>query len=202
MRTLPGTWKYVLVVMIAAVGLYWVQAQEPDPSTQPWAQLRVVQDEESVEKTIARYLREKDGLQADYRFSGDDEEDLTLKYTFDLEGTPEIPLLIDTMITGRSPEGDVTERCIKLFAFYVMPDEAKNDETLAKVLALNNQWMQEKWVPGRIYVDTDGDVCLETFVNIPGAEFTVHTELVRDAALRMAGAWQEYYGRLQGILAE
>jgi hypothetical protein len=48
----------------------------------------------------------------------------------------------------------------------------------------------------RIYLDKDGDDCLETYVNIPGSDVGVHPELVRDAMARMRTILDKYYVRL------
>ena len=63
--------------------------------------------------------------------------------------------------------------------------------------AMNSAWMDDHWSPGGVYLDGDGDLNWRTAVNIPGAGFSVHAELVFDAVARMAPFWRAYYPKLK-----
>jgi len=145
------------------------------------------------------YLKEKGNIDAITKFLDKEMKDLYLQYTLDPKGTPKIKVSVDTMVTAKG-EGKVTERAVRAAAFYVLPPSAKTPEARRKILELNNEWHQKKWMPGRVYLDTDGDVALETYVNIPGATTPIHAEVVSDLLLRMNSAWGEYYKRLAGVV--
>ena len=192
--------KYVWMFAVAGAAALcllpaarWSTAQAPG-AEQSWM-LYPVQDESSLERKIANYIKAKSKVEAVYKFFGEKNDDLYLQYTLIPQGAPRVRLAVDTMVSGRQ-QGRVSERVIKVSTYYVLPASAKTPEARRKILELNNTWHQKKWMPGRVFIDTDGDIAMETFVNIPGADTPVHAELIRDIILRTNSVWSEYYKQL------
>lgn len=164
--------------------------------------LDVSSDEESTEKRIASYFREQYDVEAEYHFL--DEDDLYLEYGFaaDEGEFPAIAVYVDTVPSALNEDegGTVTERRVTITAYYVLADAAKTPANRAAILEQINLWHVERWVPQRIYLDEDGDIVLESTVNIPGDEYPVHAEIVGDQILRMYSAWSEFYQELNDKL--
>lgn len=169
------------------------------PETHEWL-LPVVDDEETVEKRIARYILEVHGIEAEYKFA--EEDDLFLQYSFNSDGQsfPKIAVFVDSLASN-SEETDAgaitTERRVTISAYYVLPDEAKTPASRAALLEVINEWHIGKWVPQRIYLDHEGDIAMESSINIPGKDYEVHTEVVIDQMYRMYSAWASFYQVLQ-----
>ena len=144
-------------------------------------------------------MKERGNIDATFKFLDKEKKDLYLQYTLDPEGTPKISVGVDTMVTARD-EGKVTKRAVRAAAFFVLPPSAKTPEARRKILELNNTWHQQKWMPGRIYLDTDGDVAMETYINISGAATPIHAAMVTDMLLRMNSMWGVYYKQLAGAV--
>jgi hypothetical protein len=162
--------------------------------------LPVVDDEETVEKKIAHYIREVHGIEAEYKFAGED--DLFLQYNFNSneDDFPNIAVFVDSLPSNSEETDDgpiTTERRVTISAYYVLPDEAKTPESRAALLELINEWHIGKWVPQRIYLDHDGDIAMESSINVPGKDFEVHTEVIIDQMYRMYSAWASFYHVLQ-----
>ncbi|MCK4873735.1 MAG: hypothetical protein KAS72_13515 [Phycisphaerales bacterium] len=188
------------VALIAVViGWFGVQARaDDDPKPQDPARwlLFAVDDESSTERTIAAYLKEKDDVQGSFRLFPGDEEDVYVTYSLSPDDAPTIEAMVDTTVSNRTDAGIVIERRIYLRAAHVLPDELKTAEARSRILELSNTYMRTKWAPGRIYIDTDGDIALETSINIPAADVPIHVEMVRDHLLRMMNGWGDFYGML------
>ena len=157
------------------------------------------QDEASVERKIAEYMKDRGNIDATIKYLDKEKKDLYLQYTLDPEGTPKINVGVDTMVTARD-EGKVAKRAVRAAAFYVLPASAKTPEARRKILELNNTWHQQKWMPGRIYLDKDGDVALETYINIPGTATPIPAAMVADMLLRTNTMWGVYYKQLAGVV--
>ena len=89
---------------------------------------------------------------------------------------------------------------VTLTAYYVLPDSAKNAEARASILEQINAWHVGRWVPQRIYLDEDGDIVLESMLNIPGNNYPVHAEIIGDQIMRMYSAWAEFYQLLDEVI--
>ena len=200
--TAPGL--FIVVATLAMSGGCATTFTTPqDASGQPNWLLYVSDDEESIEKRIARYFRENYDVQAEYHFA--EENDLILQYAFSSpdESFPEISTYIDTRPSAtemRNGEEVVTERMVTLTAYYVLPVSAKSPEARASILEQINEWHVGRWVPQRIYLDNDGDIVLESMLNIPGNNYPVHAEIVGDQIMRMYSAWGEFYQRLEEVI--
>ena len=46
------------------------------------------------------------------------------------------------------------------------------------------------------YLDAEGDLVLESFINIPGPDIPVHAEMVSDVLVRTLSTWKQYYAEL------
>jgi len=191
------------LIWMAAVGvamLMWSLPQARAAKEDPRWLLQVCQDESSLEKTIADYMKEEYDIQAGRHVTKQDDADIYLSYTLAPEGAPKIACIVDSEVSARN--GDrVVERMIKIVAWYELPASAKTRQARAKILELNNEWHEKKWMPGRVYIDDDGDIRLETFLNIPSTTIPVHAELVRDLLVRTNAAWAEYYQTLAKSLS-
>ena len=202
-------WISVPGLILAAVALAMSSGCATTPTTQPevsrqpsWL-LYVSNDEESIEKRITTYFRENYDVEAEYHFA--EENDLILQYAFSSpdEAFPEISTYIDTRPSAtemQNGEEVVTERMVSLTAYYVLPNSAKNAEARVLILEQINEWHVGRWVPQRIYLDEDGDIVLESMLNIPGNNYPVHAEIIGDQIIRMYSAWAEFYQLLDQIL--
>ena len=186
-----------VVVLLKALSL---NGQEFDAS----GLLFVCQDESTIEENIAAYIEAKHGVQARRSFSGPNKDDLVLTYTISPGGdTPELKVLVDTMISGRAREGgEVKSRMVKIFSFYKSDAVRSNESLRTEVLKLNDQFMKERWLPHRLYLDKDNDIVMESCINIVGADTPIHAEMVHDTLARLVGSWKEYYSRLSKLLSQ
>lgn len=153
------------------------------------AALTVCQDEGSLETVLARYISQNYDVNAETGASEQDPSDIYLYYNLGSDRT--IRAVVDTAVTGRLGT-DVTSRSVFLRAFLVLPAEAKTPEARAAILEYNNEWMVRYWLPGRVYLDGDGDVVLETHYNLPRADVALHAEVVYDQLERLASSWITY----------
>lgn len=202
-------WISVPGLILVAVALVMSSGCATTPTTQQevsrqadWL-LYVSNDEESIEKRIATYFRENYDVEAEYHFA--EENDLILQYAFSSpdEAFPEISTYIDTRPSAtemQNGEEVVTERMVSLTAYYVLPNSAKNAKARALILEQINEWHVGRWVPQRIYLDEDGDIVLESMLNIPGNNYPVHAEIIGDQIVRMYSAWAEFYQLLDEVL--
>jgi hypothetical protein len=200
--SVPGLILAVVALAMSS-GCATTPTTQPEVSRQPSWLLYVSNDEESIEKRIATYFRENYDVEAEYHFA--EENDLILQYAFSSpdEAFPEISTYIDTRPSAtemRNGEEVVTERMVSLTAYYVLPKSAKNAEARALILEQINEWHVGRWVPQRIYLDEDGDIVLESMLNIPGNNYPVHAEIIGDQIMRMYSAWAEFYQLLDQIL--
>jgi hypothetical protein len=192
-RTIGGLSVLVVLAGVCVVARTGVGGE---PTTRPAAVLlTVAQDEASVEQAIAAYLKQKDGLEGAVKAFRGNEKDLYLSYELKGDTAPKFTLVIDTEVTGGVKE-KVQSRAVRLYGYFELPASAKTAEARRKILELNNAWCQDMWVPNRIYLDKDGDVCLETYINIPDAQHGIHPEEVRDAFHRTRNILDRYYQRL------
>jgi hypothetical protein len=173
-----------------------------DGSDQDWY-MHVVDDEESIEKRIATYFRERYDVEAEYLFA--DENDLYLQYVLSSNdgNYPDLLVYVDSQPSATNlvdGEEKTTERRVTVSAYYVLPDEFKTTKVRAVLLEKINHWHIGRWVPQRIYLDKDGDIVLESTFNIPGDDYPVHVEIVGDQILRMNSAWQEFYLDLSDLI--
>ena len=193
----------VAVAMAMSSGCATTSTTQQEVSRQPNWLLYVSNDEESIEKRIATYFRENYDVEAEYHFA--EENDLILQYEFSSpdEAFPEISTYIDTRPSAtemQNGEEVVTERMVSLTAYYVLPNSAKNAAARALILEQINEWHVGRWVPQRIYLDEDGDIVLESMLNIPGNNYPVHAEIIGDQIIRMYSAWAEFYQLLDDVL--
>lgn len=151
----------------------------------------VVQDETAVEQQIKAYFERKE-YKCTMIFLGENEDDGVLQVPWGLDPEPDLDVYVDTLIAARDGD-DVTERVIRVFAWYKLPEALKTPEARRRILELNNQYMEEKWAPARIVIDKDGDILLETFVNIPAQKVPIHAEMINDVMLRLLNGWGNYW---------
>jgi hypothetical protein len=196
--------KTILEVLALAAAAFAVlplalaQDDEPDP----W--LTVVQDESSVERKIQKYLEHHYGFESDVRMLDMERGDIVLDVEVPGEeaGEPVLSCVIDTEQSGHEEDDTVAERVILITSYYYVPDEKKTPAFRARILELNNRFSEEFWMPHRYYIDDDGDVVLESALNIPGPTYRVHAEMVYDLLVRTHTAWVKYLPELEKVLGE
>ena len=186
-----------LVCVLLGLGT-WVSASSTDKdfdmTSSDWL-LRPAQDESSVETTIAKYIRQKMDIDPEIRFLDDDMEDMAVYYPLEPDNAPALRVEVDTY-SSRDDGDKVAERVISLTTWYVLPDAAKTSELRPKILDVLNQQMLDYWSPGRFMIDEDGDIQIETFLNIPHENAPVHCECVLDSLMRMTSGWDRCYKAL------
>ena len=197
------TWRKIvvsvgLVCVLLGAGIWAAEEAEDaeafDMTSPEWL-LRPVQDESSAEKTIAKYIRQKMDINAEVRFLDDEMEDMVLYYPLNPDDAPNLRVKIDTYST-RETEDRIAERVISLTTWYIMPEEAKTAKMRQKTLEVFNAHMLEYWIPDRFMIDGDGDIQIETFINIPDENAPVHCECVLDSLMRMLSGWSRCYRSL------
>ncbi len=185
----------VLLTLVAGVGIWASEGgNDFDMSSPEWL-LYPAQDERSVETTIARYIKQKMNIKADVKFLDDDMSDLAIYYPILPREAPHLQVKIDTM-SARKEADRIVERVIVLTAYYVMPDAAETPETRQKILEVSNEYMLKYWIPDRIMLDRDGDIVIQTLINIADKNAPIHCEAVVDGLTRMLSGWSSYYEML------
>lgn len=165
--------------------------------------LFVCQDESTIEQQVRRYLKEKYDIDATMRYLDDEDTDLMLVYALSPrdEGVPDIKFFVDTMISARDTETrEVNERCLKINAYFILPDTYKTETWTRRIQTLNDDWHRRQWMPHRVYLDKDNDIAMESFINIPSRNVPVHADMVYDLLVRSLNAWSAYYLELSKLL--
>lgn len=152
--------------------------------------LEATRDESSLERKVMAYLKAR-GMNP---YPNDKPDDLRvfLSYTDD-DQSPAYDVAVDTLSSSRDGGERVVQ--INLYSRQLI-DPAKLDE----VLRVLNVHHQKRW-SGVFYIDTDNEVVAQWNVNIPGAGFPVHAELVRDAVQRLGITWLQLYPELKEFVA-
>ena len=162
-----------------------------DMSSSEWL-LFPAQDESSVETKIAKYIKKKRGVQAEVKFIDEAMSNLAIYYPSGGGEIPRIKVRINSQSAAKV-DGKITERVVFVSAWYVMPTASKKPEVRRKILEVNNQYMTKYWIPDHITLDSDGDIQLQTMINISDQKAPVHCEAVLDSIMRLANGWQTYY---------
>ena len=200
MRIFAGV---LTTVFLAAIVVSLVVAQtaaqqgEEEGLSHEESLLFVCQDEGSMERQIAHYIKKSHSNTARILASSKDKDDLYLKYSTTTDSGAKMQLVVDTMVSGRNKKTKViTERAIKVVGYFLLPDSAKTPASRAKILELNNKHMKRHFVPGGVYLDKDNDITFQTTINLPGKSIPVHAEMVHDTLSRFATSWDRYYEEL------
>jgi hypothetical protein len=190
----------VLPALLVA-GLLPLALAEEEEEFDPW--LTVAQDESSVELKIRDFLVEEYELPVSTHRLDAERDDIVLSVRLEgpEEGSPSLTFSIDTEPSAHDEER-VVERVIVIHAYHALPDGGKTPELRARILELNNTFAAEFWMPHRFYLDEDGDVAMESLLNIPGPEVKVHAEMVCNLLGHMHLTWEEYLPKLEKILGE
>lgn len=172
----------------------------PKTASGPLAPLS--QDESSLEKAIAKYLKDSHKLSATFRFMDKDYNNLFLEYSLAADEAPRAPLFIDTVVSARNKKTkEVTGRVVKIFFFYNLPASLRTARLRQKILELNNLANLNFWVPSSVCLTPDGKRLLfASYLSIPNPETPLQLSLVSDTLVRMVRAWEGYYPQLQKLL--
>jgi len=153
--------------------------------------LTVVQDEKSMEQTIARYLRTAHSLIVDEKYAPKDPEDLYLELPYKGDPMPKFRITVDSQPLNRDKNSNkVIERgvLINLYTDVRVP----KDKTDAAMVAIN-EWNRKKAFSS-IYIDTDGEVICCWILNVLNDGLA--TEYVYDAVARVQNIWKGLYPSL------
>ncbi len=159
----------------------------------------VEQSESLVEIQIDDYLRRTEGFDIAVNEYESISDDVFLRFKNSYANAPELSFLVDTLQSASNDDDVVTERVIKITSWYIIkvtPDHWAR----APILEMINSYSQDFWAPPRIYLDSDGDIRFEWFINVAAEDAPVHLEQVRDAIARIGLGWEdELYPRLLEI---
>lgn len=159
----------------------------------------VEQSEGLVEMQIDDYLRKTEGFTITIDEYDCIPDDLFLRFENTFRDAPELSFLVDTLQSATDNDDVVTERVIKITSWYIL-NVTPGHWARAPVLEMINTFSQEFWAPPKIYLDDDGDIRFEWFINVPSEDAPVHLELVRDAIVRIGLNWEdELYPRLLAL---
>ena len=193
---------FLLGLVMALCGRF-IEAQEStaastDDDPARWL-IFVCQDECAIEEQIAQYLKAKDGWDADYKYGGENKDDLWLELRFTEGDAPQVRVTIDTF-PSNTQNSKVVERVISVKSWYILPDRLKKRDELDKILRFNNEYMVGHWMPMRIVLDKDDDIMIQSVINICAENVPLHCENVRDIVIRQVMGWADYYPKLKEVV--
>lgn len=152
--------------------------------------LEVVRDESSIERKVMEYLKAR-GMKV---FSNDKSDDLMVFLSFSAdESTPEFDIAIDTSESARASSERVLQ--VSLLSKQLV-SQSRRDEVLRAINAHHRSY----WA-GRFALDGEDEIVGQWSINIPGAAYPVHVELVRDAVLRLVQSWGELHKTVKPLVA-
>ena len=157
----------------------------------------VEQSESLVEIQIDDYLRETERYEIEINEYNGIPDDVFLRFDDTFDSAPDLSFLIDTLQSATDDNDVVTERVIKITSWYVI-EVTPNHWARAPLLEMINLYAQDFWSPPKIYLDGDGDIRFEWYINVAAEDAPVHLEQVRDAIIRIGLSWErEMYPRLR-----
>jgi hypothetical protein len=179
--------RFILLIMVAAAFGPWGAATARAQDDK----LTVVQDENSMERTIERYLKANHKLTVNEKLNGDD---LWLELPMKGDPMPAYRVLIDTQPMNKDDAGRVIERGVRIQLLTGIKVTA--DRRVAVLEVLNN--FNRGKVFAAVYVDTDGEVMLDWTLNVlaPGLD----AEYVYDVLARENKLWRELYPLVSAAL--
>lgn len=165
-------------------------------STMVWASddtLTVTQDESSMERTIAGYLRETYKVQVEERQL--EEGDAALLVSMEGKGGPDFSVIVDTQPSNKAEDGTVVERVVsvQIYTGVKVPDESR-----AAVFEALNSFLAGMWFAS-IYIDEDKELSCQWCVNV--MKEGLPTEYVADAIIRVADSWRKFRPQAEKALA-
>ncbi len=178
MRTLTVLLAACLLLTVAVVG--WCDD----------SQLTVVQDESSMEQSIARYLRHAHHLVVEEKTQAQDKGDVYLEVPPKDELSSKLRMTIDTQPLNRDKDNKVTERGILISLFTGV---SVKKEEVAKVQTAINDFTRRRMFSS-IFIDSDGELVCTWSLNVLSQGLP--TEYVFDALARVANAWKMLYPEL------
>ena len=150
----------------------------------------VEKDERTAELGIDEYLRKNEGLAIAILEYDEIPDDVYLRFDISYENAPELAFLVDTLESAADDDGVPTERVIKITSWYII-NVTPDDQARAPVLEMINSYDQDFWAPPKIFLDSDGDIRFEWYINVAAEDVPVHMEQVRDAVIRIGLGWEE-----------
>lgn len=159
----------------------------------------VEQSESLIEIQIDDYLQKTEGFAITIDEYNGIPDDLFLRFENTFQDAPELSFLVDTLRSATNDDDVVTERVIKITSWYIL-NVTPDHWARSPVLEMINTYSQDFWAPPRIYLDSDGDIRFEWFINVAAEDAPVHLEQVRDAIVRIGLGWEgELYPRLREL---
>jgi hypothetical protein len=159
------------------------------------------QDNESLLKTIGKYIETFYNVSPKYIFNDDDK--LVLTYDLSLGESPVIRINVETLSSREINEEEnkkAIERRIKISAFVSVTEVIDDMAIRDSIMELNNKMLNKLWVPHSISITSNGRIGMYSSINIPGKDFPLHAEYVRELISGTLAAWEEYSKKLLRIL--
>jgi hypothetical protein len=155
--------------------------------------LNVAQDEHSLEERVAAHLKKRQISARLHRDGGD------AVVIMDWRGKdkPDYRITVDTQPSAGARTGSIRERVVivRLLTRIRVPPEQRGE-----VMTLLNARNAEFWA-GSFYIQpNDGEIEARWALNIPHG-YTLATEMVYDAVVRLVSVWGEVYSTLGGAMA-
>lgn len=163
--------------------------------------LNASQENETLLKNIGKYIETFYGVDPSYYFNGDD--NLVLTYDQKIGDSPEIKIYIESIPIHEIKDGEnykVLERRIRISTYINISEFIDNETFRNNLMELNNKWHNRTWIPHRIYITTGGSIAMQSSINIPGEDFPIPIEQLKDLISRTLNSWEEYSKELLEIL--
>ncbi|MEW5725611.1 MAG: hypothetical protein AB1896_21055 [Thermodesulfobacteriota bacterium] len=129
-----------------------------------------------------------------------EENDPRLKYTWSIKDFSNLKVIVRTWETSRDDQGAIRSRVLKIYL--IVTELGITPYNRNGVLELNNRYLAEYWTPHRIYIDSDNDIRVESFIHIPNQIVPVHAEGVWDEMEHVVDGFDKYFQELSQVLAQ
>lgn len=145
-------------------------------------------------KLIGKYIETYYGVSPNYTFSEEDE--MLLIYDQKIGDSPEIRIYVEALPTLFDKEIVVAQR-IRLSIFVNVTEFIKNENGRNEILELNNKWQKSTWVPHRFFITSDDFIAIQSSINIPGKDYPIPIEMVKDLISSTLTEWEFYSEELK-----
>lgn len=156
---------------------------------------------EDLIKMIGRYIDTFYHVTSNYIFR--DEDKLVLTYDLSSGDAPKIRIYVEALAQKHMNYGGnvkLTDRRIKVYSFINISEYTKDKNLRQDILELNNKWLNEVWIPHSLTLTANGNIAMNSSVNIPGKDFPIPVECVRDLISGTLSAWENYSSELLKVI--